>query len=330
MSTSISRLAANIACLSIAVTIAVAGAVHFHSMKAADQAPPSQAAAKPRLAYLGVYEPRSPRSYRGVERFSRLIGYRPNIAVYYSSWWEPFQVRFARAAYSDNATPMVQIEPAGVSLAAIAAGQYDDYLRAYARAVRAFGHTVIISFGHEMNADWYSWGYENTSPRIFVAAWRHLHNFFTASGARNVTWLWTVNVIGDRRVSSAVKAWWPGSAYVTWIGVDGHYFDPHITFAPLFGATLGRLRRLAHRPILIAEAGIAPYVPASRITDLFRGAKAHQLIGVIWFDVRGHNMRVEKSQAAISAFRMAVEQDVAMRAPKQPAKRQTNRRRRGA
>ena len=49
-----------------------------------------------------------------------------------------------------------------VSIAAIASGQYDGYLSAYAEAVRAYRRPVILSFGHEMNGNWYSWGYQNT------------------------------------------------------------------------------------------------------------------------------------------------------------------------
>jgi mannan endo-1,4-beta-mannosidase len=52
----------------------------------------------------------------------------------------------------------VQIDPTDVSLAAIADGAYDGYLQSYAEQLRAFGHPVIIGFGHEMNGNWYSWG----------------------------------------------------------------------------------------------------------------------------------------------------------------------------
>ncbi len=63
--------------------------------------------------------------------------------------------------------------------------------------MRAYRHPVILSFGHEMNGYWYSWGYRHTSPAMFVAAWRHIVTLFRAAGARNVTWLWTVNVIDE-------------------------------------------------------------------------------------------------------------------------------------
>ena len=47
---------------------------------------------------------------------------------------------------------------------AIAAGKFDAYLSAYAVTVRAYRHPVILSFGHEMNGSWSSWGY-STHPR---------------------------------------------------------------------------------------------------------------------------------------------------------------------
>ena len=70
--------------------------------------------------------------------------------------------------------PLVQIEPTGISLSAIAAGKYDVYLSSYAEAVRDYGRAVILSFGHEMNGSWYSWSNGHSSPASFVAAWRHI------------------------------------------------------------------------------------------------------------------------------------------------------------
>ena len=78
---------------------------------------------------------------------------------------EPFQATFAAVAAKHGAVPLVQINPLGINLAAIASGQYDGYLTSYAEAVRAYRHPVILSFGHEMNGYWYSWGYRHTSPR---------------------------------------------------------------------------------------------------------------------------------------------------------------------
>ena len=77
---------------------------------------------------------------------------------------------------NNGAVPLVQLDPTNVSIAAIASGQYDSYLSAYAKAVRAYRRPVILSFGHEMNGYWYSWGYLHTPGggiRGRLAAHRH-------------------------------------------------------------------------------------------------------------------------------------------------------------
>lgn len=297
-------VAVNVTGIAAAISIAVAAGFHFeHQGPRVHQSP--SPAPPPLLSYLGVYEPSSPGSYTGIEQFSKLVGRQPQIAVYYSSWWEPFQTSFAQAAYAHGAIPMAQMEPSGISLAKIAAGQYDTFVAAYARAVRSYGHPVILAFGHEMNADWYSWSSGRTSASVFVAAWRHIHNLFTAEGAHNVTWLWAVNVVGGPQVSP-IKAWWPGSAYVDWAGIDGHYFSKSNRFPQLFNETLGQIRQLTHDPVIISESGIGPYVGIGKITDLFAGARAHGLLGVVWFDVPGHNLRIENDPAAVGLFKQAV------------------------
>src|SRR2546423_6230806 len=106
-------------------------------------AAPSAARPKPRT-FLGVYTPGVPQSYAGIQAFTAVTGVRPGVVVYYSGWMEQFQVRFAEMAARHHAAPLVQIDPTGISLTAIAAGRYDPYLRSYADAVRAFGGRVII------------------------------------------------------------------------------------------------------------------------------------------------------------------------------------------
>jgi mannan endo-1,4-beta-mannosidase len=125
----------------------------------------------------------------GITAFTKATGIKPRVVVYYLGWHERFKVAFARTAANEGAVPLVQMNPAGTNIAAIAAGQYDNYLSTYANAVRAYHHQVILSFGHEMNGFWYSWGYTHTSPVVFVAAWRHIVTVFRARGAQNVTWL---------------------------------------------------------------------------------------------------------------------------------------------
>ena len=191
----IGAVCAVLAVLAIVLALVPHGAER--TAKAVRPDPPHGHAALPTApgSYIGLYQPDAPASYAGVTAFTATTGIKPRLVSYYSGWFEPFQAGFARAAARHGAVPLVQINPTGISLPAIASGQYNAYLRSYAAAVRSYRHPVILSFGHEMNGDWYSWGYRHTSPAAFVAAWRHIVTLFRAHGARNVTWMWTVNAI---------------------------------------------------------------------------------------------------------------------------------------
>ena len=255
-------------------------------------------------SYLGVFAERVPQSYRGVAAFTAATGVRPDMVSYYSGWGEPFQADFAAAAVKHHAVPLVQIDPTDVSIKAIAAGDYDGYLRSYAAAVKAFGGQVVLSFGHEMNGTWYSWGYHHTNPALFVAAWRHIVDIFRQQGARKVAWLWTINVIDGRAHIPSPAPWWPGNAYVTWVGIDGYYYKPSWTFASLFGPTIKAVRALTIDPILISETAVAPAAnKPAKIADLFAGIRAYGLLGFVWFDTsRNRDWRLN-TPAAIAAFR---------------------------
>jgi hypothetical protein len=259
-------------------------------------------------SYLGVYTQGSPASYDGVTAFASATGSRPDLVMYYSGWFVPFPAAFAATAASNGAVPLVQVDPDHISLAKVAAGRYDGYLSAYAEAVRAYRDPVIIGFGHEMNGNWSSWGYQHTSPTVFVAAWRHIVTLFRELGARNVTWLWTVNIIDNTqggRIPSPAP-WWPGSSYVTWVGVDGYYLKSDWQFAPLFGPTIARVHALTRDPILIAETGAtAAADQPAKIADVFAGIHAYGLLGLVWFDstnTRGQDFSISGA-AAMTAFR---------------------------
>ena len=85
-------------------------------------------------------------------------------------------------AHAHGAVPLDQIEPTGISIAKIADGGYDAYLKSYAKAVRSYGHHVIIGFAHEMNGSWYPWGWTHVSPHTWVRAWQRVVTDFRSAG----------------------------------------------------------------------------------------------------------------------------------------------------
>jgi mannan endo-1,4-beta-mannosidase len=260
-------------------------------------------------AYLGVYEQGTPPAYGPIADFAVAAGKQPNMVGYYSGWAEPFASSFARKVRRHGIIPYVQIDPTYASVSAIAAGAYDLYLRGYADSVRDFGHAVVIGFGHEMNGNWYSWGYGHVAPSTFVAAWRHIVTVFRDEGADNVTWLWTINQ--DRPGTGPVAAWWPGARYVTWVGIDGYYIRPSDTFANVFGTTISQVRAFTRKPVLLSEAGVGPGTGQfAKISNLFDGMHQAKALGLVWFDENQagspyrQNWRIEGDRLAEVAFRL--------------------------
>jgi mannan endo-1,4-beta-mannosidase len=263
-------------------------------------------------SYLGVFEADSPPGYQPIAEFGQLAGRQPDIVEYYSGWAEPFQTSYAEMIRKHGVIPFVQIDPTLASVADIAAGDYDIYLRTYADSVRDFGHPVVIGFGHEMNADWYSWGYGNVPPSTFVAAWQHIVTLFRAQGADNVTWLWTIEA-DEPHKTGTVEDWWPGNNYVNWVGIDGYYYTPSDTFANVFGGTIDQVRQFTDKPVLLSETAVGPDAgQALKIPNLFAGIRTYKTLGLVWFDKDQHDgilhqdWRLEGNQTAAIAFRLGV------------------------
>jgi len=289
-----------------AVAVVVVFAVRGMAGPAAHPGPGSGNSVLPTApgSYTGLVTASAPASYAGVTAFTKATGVAPDVVTYYSGWLEPFRAVFAKAVAGHGAVPLVQLDPTDVSVAGIASGRYDGYLTAFAEAVRAYRHPVIVSFGHEMNGDWYSWSDRHTPAAVFVAAWRHIVRLFRARGAWNVTWLWTVNVINTQNGIPSPASWWPGSSYVTWVGIDGYYLWSSSMFVSLFGPTIAAVRGVTHDPILIAETAAAPATgQPAKIADLFAGVRLYGLLGFVWFDAKGARDWRLSSPTAIAAFR---------------------------
>jgi hypothetical protein len=263
------------------------------------------------MHYVGVFEHNTVSTYRPVTLFTPVAGRKPNLTVYYSGWGMPFRARFATAAAQAGAVVVVHMEPWHQSMAAIAAGDSDRYLRRFAAAVRHYGGHVIMSFAPEADGRWYPWGWHHADPTRWVAAWRHVVTVFRQAGATNVTWLWVMS--GDNRVVGHLRDWWPGAHYVDWIGVDGYYFTRASTFRSVIGRTVQSIRRFTRKPILLSEVGIGPRAgQAAKIPGLFAGIRRNHLLGLVYFDVNQHqglyhqNWRLDDNPSAVAAFRAGV------------------------
>jgi mannan endo-1,4-beta-mannosidase len=260
--------------------------------------------------FLGVEVNGAPDSLTPVSAFAAAVGHKPDMIGQYVGWGSPFDAHAAAAAWSYGALYYISWEPYNTSVADIASGSSNGYIATFAAAVRALNVPVAISFGHEMNGNWYPWGTTGTTPAQFVTAWRLIHGIFAGVGATNVIWVWNPNDIYPVP-QVRLEPYWPGDSYVDWVGITGYVgtTGPD-TFATLFQPTMAEISQFTSKPFIIAETSVE--TGPSEVTGvnaLVQSVTAHaDVLGLVWFDYDkdGVDWRIESRPAIQAAFDQAI------------------------
>ncbi|MBR7826243.1 hypothetical protein KDK95_08020 [Actinospica sp. MGRD01-02] len=242
----------------------------------------------PTKKYLGVAQDNVPNSMTDLAALTKKIGKSPNLIAYYVPWGQPLNQTWVLDLDNDGIMPLIQFEPTKPSIADIAAGASDAYATTLAQTIKNLGVPVVLSFGHEMNGNWFTWGTQQTSAADFVKAWKRIHDIFAEAGATNVIWLWDVNVTYPVP-NIALDPLYPGDAYVDWVGLTGYYNTTaggRSTFKTLFEPTMEQVREFTEKPFLIAETGVSPGAEKpTEIENLFTGVEDHaDVLGFVWFN----------------------------------------------
>jgi len=224
-------------------------------------------------------------------------------------------------SWSSQSTPSSVDEP-DFQLADVIDGSYDSYIREFAAEAAAWGHPFFLRFDWEMNGNWFPWaeGVNGNQPGEYVAAWRHVHDIFTAAGASNVTWTWCANVDSESKLTNLASLY-PGDEYVDWTSLDGYNWGQYpqrpsgwTSFGDLFGATYHRIVNTIapSKPMVIAEVGSSEYggSKSTWIADMLKSLPTEfpQIRGVVWFDkfVDG-DWPIETSADATQAFAAGIQ-----------------------
>ena len=190
-------------------------------------------------------------------------------------------------------------------------GSSDRMIASVATKLAGMRRPVMLRWGWEMNGDWFGWDgmHNGRNPAGYVAAWRRLRRIFDRHGARNVAWVWSPNWRSTPNAEwNQMRHYYPGDAYVDWVGVDGYNFageSPQELFAGVC-ATYGR-----RKPIVIAETAAVgnATVRARWIKQLADFVHVTPSIGaVVWFDTdtqpgTSHNFRPDTDARTLAAYR---------------------------
>ena len=138
---------------------------------------------------------------------------------------------------------------------------------ATALAVKAFAKPIFIRWNWEFDLTGGSkcMGTGTTAAQEagFIAAWQNIYNIFKAQGVTNVSWLWNP---GGAAADPDPAPYYPGSAYVDWIGFDGYDKINANDFGGVFNPFYQEFNSYA-KPILIAETGECPTRQQNYLAD---------------------------------------------------------------
>jgi Glycosyl hydrolase family 26 len=261
---------------------------------------------RPGRARIGAYLSLSGTSFsQSLALRRRQLGRDYGIVHLFCAWNEHFE----RPPIGDST---LMISWTAVKYAMINNGSNDEVIAAAARNLAAQGKPTLLRWGWEMNGDWFDWdGTHNGQDTAgFIRAWRRMHGIFRAAGADNVAWVWSPNWNSGPNVGwNQMQRYYPGDAYVDWVGVSGYDFDsetPERLFTPVVSAYGGR------KPIIISETASIDHGGASKANwtgDLAAYVRRTPQIGALcWFDTdtqsdSAHNFRIDSNGASLAAFR---------------------------
>lgn len=222
--------------------------------------------------YYGYYQP-SLNTHPENPITEVVAGEKTSLVMFYQDWGSKsgFNSTLMSKLSSDGRTPIITWEPwdassgsidiethAQYSPQSIIDGEHDEYIRNWARGAAAYNQPFFLRFAHEMNGNWYPWGNSKNDPATYKKMWKHVHDIFEEEGATNVVWVWSPNNTDEFGSSDTILAYYPGDAYVDWVGVSGFNWGTTGTatkwseFEQIIAAAYAQLKTL-NKPIMVAE-----------------------------------------------------------------------------
>ncbi|MDQ2867937.1 MAG: beta-mannanase [Verrucomicrobiota bacterium] len=288
-----------------------------------------------------------------IEEFESMVGKHQAIIASSSYWGEQdFPMANLNMIWRHGALPLVfwspwdepyeqDKGPDKFSLNAILAGTWDNYIDRWADSAKAFGHPMIVSFGNEMNGNWFPWsGWfygagKKTSegkwegPERYKAAYRYVVDRARARGAKNIQWMFhTNNYSYPLDTWNFAPAYYPGKDYVDWLGLSvyGQQFkdEGNPDIPSLVDWPYKEMCGLdPDKPVMIAEwatgdfphsfnGGVTKPEWISHALDDFRTRYPRIKAAVYWHerwqneDGTYSNLRVNSSVESLQAYRAGV------------------------
>jgi hypothetical protein len=297
---------------SAAATPRVASGAHAAASRARSAAAPLQ---PPRVPIVGAYVGADPNAAEGsvpttqqAETLDTDIGRGLAIVSFYEAWDTPPPVADMSRVAADGALPMVSVH-CGATDAAVAAGADDRMLRLFATIYKDYGGPVLFRWFWEMNlskienhAQCLGGGTAATQDAEYAAAFRHVWTIFHEVGATNVAFVWAPSAA---RTAPDAAPFYPGNAYVDWIGSDLYDRPGYGTWSSMYAPFYDEWSRTG-KPLVLTETGaVGPAAQASWLANINSTAPSmfpdlHGIVYVDAFDLADY--RLVPGTAGMAAY----------------------------
>lgn len=307
-------------------------------------------------AYTGAYvdfgEAEDKVTLEAIEQFEKMVGKHQAIIAFSSFWGEQsFPMKKLEMLSRHGSLPLVfwspwdkpydeHRPPDRFNLHAILAGKWDRYIDRWADSAKAYGKPMLVSWGLEMNGNWFPWsGYyygagnvvagssppRYEGPELYKRAYKHVVDRVRARGATNILWGFHVN-----HTTYPVTPWnkmalyYPGPKYVDWLGISIYGMQTNKQgWCQFPDVTETAYKDLAAvdltKPMVIAEWGVGEFPNNGSKAEWLKMAFnfiQHRYprfkAAVYWHerwqnaDKSYSNLRVNSSPEALQAYRDAI------------------------
>jgi len=204
-------------------------------------------------------------SAKDINNFRNEFGKSPYLVMVFVDWDNYVPDNVVSDVYSQGSVLFITWEPwkaadrSGIDYDSLLNGGYDKYISDFSLQLKAVGKPVFLRFGHEMNGDWYPWSALKLGKEKYISIYRHVKDIFGRNNVNNVKWVFSVNWEDVPKDKNSFICYYPGDAYVDYVGIDGYNWGTNkpwskwMGFYEIFGKRYAEIQNDIHKPVLITE-----------------------------------------------------------------------------
>jgi hypothetical protein len=201
-----------------------------------------------------------------INAYTAKTGVKPNVVLWFDTFGHPHlkkTLSACRLLARNKITPFIKLEPHKKKIDA-------SWLQKFAQVIKACKVPTMLSFGHEMNGNWYPWsgifngkGKDQNNngvpdgPENYITKHRYIVDKVRQYGVKNMIIVFNIN--GETLPNiwwNRPSHYWPGGKYVDVIGINKYntedYGAPWRSLKSWIGPLIRKISAYG-KPIFIAE-----------------------------------------------------------------------------